>query len=136
MSDCRNASHFLNQHLTDFCRIVCSAATEKPDVGCLNKRGMLQAHSTQASCSHFPVNATCNALPKGIGLLVDFLVHVVGGIAQFCFAPFFFQHRDVRIDEASSCGTQLHPLPVMTATSAVFEVDHALGVGGEWMGVA
>ena len=96
---------------------------------------MVQTHATQTTRAHFAVHSTGDALSQSVGLFVDFLVHVVGCIPQFGFAPRFFQYRDAGFHSMTSNGGDAEGITLDQRNVTVLQVNHALCVRRERMRV-
>ena len=136
MSHGGDASHFFNQHLADFRRIGCRAAPEQAHVWRLHQRAVVKPHTAEAPGAHVPVNSPRNALSERIGLLVDFLVHVVRCITEFRLTPRIFEHRDARLNAVPLHRRDAERIAVDNSHVAVLKVDHALGMRSQRVRIA
>ena len=132
----RKAPHFFNEHLTDFGCISRRTATEQAHVRGLDKGGVVETHPTQTAGAHLPVDASGDALPKSIGLFVDLLVHVVGRITEFRFAPCVLQDGNVWLDIVAFGRRDAESVALNNGHVAVLEVNNSLRVGRQWVRVA
>ena len=102
----------------------------------LDKSGVVKPHTAKAAGPHLTVHSAGNALTQGIGLFVDFFVHVMGCITEFCFTPVVLEHRNVRFNRLSFGGGDGERPPADDRQITIFEIDHTLCVSRQWMRVA